>query len=124
MSGKQRSQGGFFHMGTISLLTVFLVVVLVVLSLLMLSSAKQDYDYSQKLAQRKQTYFAAHNQAQQIHRQVLDALEQEEPDWEQLPVTVSETEISWQVPVGDSQMLKAVLTRQQDRWVVTCWQVE
>ena len=70
MSREKAGSPGFIHMGTISLLTVLLVVMLVVLSLLMLSGARQDYAYSQKLAQRKTEFYAAHNQAQRSYQQV------------------------------------------------------
>lgn len=124
MRREKQVRPGFFHMGTISLLVVLLVVILVVMSLMMLADARQDYDYSVKLAQRKTMYYEANNQAQRIHQQVRVQLEQEEPDFTDLPVTVKDDEISWQVPLSEKQVLKAVLTNQQGRWVITCWQVE
>lgn len=119
MNSKKQTQGGFFHMGTISLLTVFLVLVLVVLALLMLAGARQDLQYSQNLAQRKTAYYEAHNQAQRIHRQVLEELSRETPDFSSLPVTVGQDTISWQVPLGDSQVLEAVLSREG----ITAWKI-
>lgn len=111
-------------MGTISLLTVLLVVMLVVLSLLMLSSARQDYDYSQKLAQRQTAFYTAHDQAQQIAQQVYQALAQPEPDLSGLPVEQEPGCIRWQVPLGQTQALCAELTQQEGTWQITRWQVE
>ena len=114
----------FVHMGTISLLTVLLVVMLVVLSLLVLSGARQDYDYSSKLAQRKTEYYEAHNQAVRILQQVQAELEKPEPDFSNLPVTVSEEEINWEVPLGEGQKLIATISCHEDGAAITRWQVE
>ena len=123
MSREKAGSPGFIHMGTISLLTVLLVVMLVVLSLLMLSGARQDYAYSQKLAQRKAEFYAAHNQAQRIYQQVQQELTQPEPDLSGLPVEQQENSICWQIPLGQSQSLCAQLTRQENTWKITRWQV-
>lgn len=123
MSREKAGSPGFIHMGTISLLTVLLVVMLVVLSLLMLSGARQDYAYSQKLAQRKTEYYTAHNQAQQIYQQVQQTLAQPEPDFSGLPVEQEEGRIRWQVPLGQNQQLCAELTQQETQWHITRWQV-
>ena len=100
------------------------VVMLVVLSLLMLSGARQDYDYSQKLAQRKTEFYEANNQAQRIRQQVLMRLEEPSPELGDLPVTWQDDQITWQVPLGDSQVLRAAMTFRDGQWVITCWQVE
>lgn len=121
---KEGKSGGFIHMGTISLLTVLLVVMLVVLSLLMLSGARQDYDYSQKLAQRKTEFYEANNQVQRIRQQVLMRLEEPSPELGDLPVTWQDDQITWQVPLGDSQVLRAAMTFRDGQWMITCWQVE
>ena len=33
-------------------------------------------------------------------------------------------QITWQVPLGDSQVLRAAMTFRDGQWVITCWQVE
>ena len=108
----------------LGVLTVLLVVMLVVLSLLMLSGARQDYDYSQKLAQRKTEFYEANNQAQRIRQQVLLRLEEPSPELGDLPVTWQDDQITWQVPRGDSQVLRAAMTFRDGKWMITCWQVE
>lgn len=123
MRKEKSASQGFVHMGTISLLTVLLVVMMVVLSLLVLSAARQDYDYSLRLAQRKTAYFEAHNQAWEILSQVEQRLEQPEPDFTGLPVTVTGEEITWEVPLGEDQTLKAAITYRQGQTQITCWQV-
>lgn len=119
-----KKSGGFVHMGTISLLTVLLVVMLVVLSLLVLSGAREDYDYSNRLAQRKTEYYQANNQAQKILYQVVQRLEEPSPDFTGLPVMAQDDTVTWQVPLGENQVLTASITWRQGEYTITCWRVE
>lgn len=57
---------GVFHMGTSLLLSVFLILMLVVFALLTLSSAQNNLDFAQTLAQEKNAYFSACNQAETL----------------------------------------------------------
>lgn len=69
---KEKKQGGnyqlpgVFHMGTSLLLSVFLILMLVVFALLTLSSAQNNLDFAQTLAQEKNAYFSACNQAETL----------------------------------------------------------
>ena len=122
MSG-EKGVRRFVHMGTISLMTVLLVVMLVVLALLVLSGARQDYDYSMKLAQRKTEFYEAHNQAVEILREVKAELQNPTPDFSGLPVLVAQEQISWQVPLENGQNLTATIGCYEANWAILEWKV-
>lgn len=61
----------FFTIGASSLFVVFLVLSLVSFAVLSITSAKNDYAFSEKLADRKTDYFTANNEAERI----LDAVD-------------------------------------------------
>ena len=118
-SSKKRFSMPFMNGGTTLLLAVLLVLVLVVLSLLSLSAARSDWEFSQKMAQKNTQYYAACNQAQEILAQVQQQLDCPQPDFTGLHVTADGDEIRWEVPISDQQMLQAALsrsTRQVVRW--------
>ena len=50
-------KSGFVNIGTASLLVVFLTLCLVSFAMLSLSTAKSDYEFSQKLAQKTTAYY-------------------------------------------------------------------
>jgi len=54
------------NIGSASMLLVFIILSLITLSVLSLSSAVSDYNYSQKIADRNTEYYAACNHAEQI----------------------------------------------------------
>ena len=54
---KKDQKSGFVNIGTASLLVVFLTLCLVSLAMLSLSTAKSDYEFSQKLAQKTTAYY-------------------------------------------------------------------
>lgn len=122
MSG-EKGVRRFVHMGTISLMTVLLVVMLVVLALLVLSGARQDYDYSTKLAQRKTEFYEAHNQAVEILQEVKAELQNPTPDFSNLPVLVAQEQISWQVPLENGQILSATISCHDGNWAISSWKV-
>ena len=68
------SQSSFVHIGSSSLLIIFLILSLVTFAILSLSGAKSDYSFSQKLADHKTAYYEASNQAERILGQVDDTL--------------------------------------------------
>ena len=54
---KEKRTFGFLNIGTASLLVVFLTLCLVSFAMLSLSTAKSDYEFSQKLAQKTTAYY-------------------------------------------------------------------
>ena len=54
---KKDQKSGFVNIGTASLLVVFLTLCLVSFAMLSLSTAKSDYEFSQKLAQKTTSYY-------------------------------------------------------------------
>lgn len=54
---KEKRTFGFLNIGTASLLVVFLTLCLVSFAMLSLSSAKSDYEFSKKLAQKTTAYY-------------------------------------------------------------------
>ena len=54
---KNEQKFGFVNLGTASLLVVFLTLCLVAFGMLSLSTAKSDYEFSKKLAERTSTYY-------------------------------------------------------------------
>lgn len=54
---KEKRKIGFVNIGTASLLVVFLTLCLVAFAMLSLSTAKSDYAFSQKQAERTTAYY-------------------------------------------------------------------
>jgi len=54
---KEKRKIGFVNIGTASLLVAFLTLCLVAFAMLTLSTAKSDYKFSQKLAERTTSYY-------------------------------------------------------------------
>lgn len=109
---KQTSYPGV-QIGTSYLLVIFVILCLVTLAALSLSSAKREQIYSQQLADRETAYCKANADAADIMVQIDAALRSENPLAEVRKLeglTVAETEkeldISYTVPVTDSQQLE------------------
>ena len=66
MNHKERKKFGFVNIGTASLLVVFLTLCLVAFAMLSLSSAKNDYEFSRKLADRTTAYYVQRCNIEQI----------------------------------------------------------
>ena len=97
---------GVFHMGTSLLLSVFLILMLVVFALLTLSSARNNLDFAQTLAQEKKAYFSACNQAE---------------------ILLSEMEngaCNQKLTISDSLILWVEATREGDSVTIHRWQVK
>lgn len=114
-NGKEPNRIPFLSPGSSSLLLVFLVLCLVLFAVLTLSSAASDFRFSERLAQRRQEYYAASNQAEE-HIAELDrsgALsELSEP-------------LSFQVPVNDRQFLFVKLCPDEDSgFRISAWQLQ
>lgn len=74
---KKSSSTPFVNMGTSLLLVVFLVLTLVTFAVLSLSSAKSDYDTSQRMAEHKKQYYEASTKAQVVVSKIDRLLEEE-----------------------------------------------
>lgn len=72
---KKKTQASFVNMGSSSLLVIFLVLSLVTFATLSLSSSKSDFAFSERLAERKTSYYDACNKAEIILNQVDEILE-------------------------------------------------
>ena len=57
MKYKETKKFGFVNIGTASLLVAFLTLCLVAFAMLSLSTAKSDYEFSKKLAERTTAYY-------------------------------------------------------------------
>lgn len=71
---KKKSQASFVNIGSSSLLVIFLVLSLVTFATLSLSSSKSDYAFSQRLAERKTSYYTACNKAEIVLGQIDETL--------------------------------------------------
>ena len=108
--------------GTTLLLAVLLVLVQVVLALLTLSSARNDYAFSRQMADKTTEYYAACNRAEATLAQLDRALAQDEqPDLEALGVEEADGTLTWSVPMGEDQALSVAVSA-EDRTVLR-WQV-
>lgn len=63
---KEKQKFGFVNIGTASLLVVFLTLCLVAFALLSLSTAKSDYEFSQKLAERTTAYYETISESEHL----------------------------------------------------------
>lgn len=111
-AAKEKKQGGnyqlpgFVHMGTSLLLSVFLILMLVVFSLLTLSSARNNLDFAQTLAQEKKAYFSACNQAERGLAEAENGV------------------CNQKLTISDSLVLWVEATREGDSVTIHCWQVK
>lgn len=65
MSNKQKkSTAPFINIGASSLLVIFLILCLITFAILTLTTAQSDYNFSQKLADRKSDYYQANATAE------------------------------------------------------------
>lgn len=109
---KEKKQGGnyqlleVFHMGTSLLLSVFLILMLVVFALLTLSSAQNNLDFAQTLAQEKNAYFSACNQAETLLSEMENGV------------------CNQKLTISDSLILWVEATREGDCVTIHRWQVK
>ena len=97
---------GVFHMGTSLLLSVFLILMLVVFALLTLSSARNNLDFAQTLAQEKKAYFSACNQAEILLSEMENG------------------ECNQKLTISDGLILHVEATREGDSVTIHRWQVK
>lgn len=133
------------NIGSVSLLMTFIVLCLAVFATLSLSGSVSEYQYSQKVAGHNQDYYQASGTATQTLREIdrlLHAAYDSSPDIyyaaieEQLTslgtFTLDFSEnlhtVSYEVPIGSSQILKVCLTLNEPSqltegfYKITTWQ--
>lgn len=101
---------GFVNIGTSLLLAAFLVLTLVVLALLTISSAKSDYDCSQRLARQRSDYYAACSRAEELMAEADGIYRKaeasgEKPDYSALNISCDGEKLCWKTEVNGSQIL-------------------
>lgn len=133
------------NLGSVSLLMVFIVLCLTVLSTLSLSGALSEYQYSRKLAQHHADYYRASGSACRMLKEIdriLDLAHTEHPDdyyraasqelalleGVEADLTSQSPSITYQIPVDDSQSLQITLALnapdepEQGYYRITAWQ--
>jgi len=112
--------------GSVSLLMIFIVLCLTILSTLSLSGALGEYQYSQKIAQHHADYYRASGSASRMLRkidQVLELAHTEHPDdyysaaeqqlaqmeGLEIDLTAESPSITYQISVDDSQSLQITM---------------
>ena len=104
----------FISMGLTLLTAVLLALLLVSFSLLSLSTARSDHSRSRELAQRRQDYYSACNQAEAaIHalRQGADPAPE---------ITREDGHLTFQIPITDGQTL--LVTLEESSLEILRWQ--
>lgn len=102
---KRTSTSPFVNMGTALLLVIFLVLTMVTFAVLSLSSAKQDYDASVKMAEHQKQYYKACQKASEEFSILDQQFEQEAHD---VKITPSDS-VAFFVPVSSDQSLAVTL---------------
>lgn len=115
------------NIGSVSLLMTFIVLCLAIFATLSLSGAISEYRYSQKIAQHNQEYYEASNEATQLLREIDRILHAAYANGAgnfytvteelltgiggiQTDFSLEQPTIAYEVPVGDAQTLKVILT--------------
>ena len=92
----KKKTASIFNVGISSILIIFILLSLVSFATLALITARSDYMLSRKYADRVESYYAAENQAIQ--------------KWNALNEQPEGAEVSYQIPINDSQQLAVTLT--------------
>ena len=132
LSGKDRSSDRpTVTLGMSSLLVVFLILCLVTFAVLTLSGARSDYEFSERLSDRRQAETAAENEAQKILAQVDRRLAEcsengTEPNLDDLGVKIEKNRIFWETSVdeGQSLMVELTITDEGEHYCeITAWKL-
>lgn len=132
LSGKDRSSDRpTVTLGMSSLLVVFLILCLVTFAVLTLSGARSDYEFSERLSDRRQAETAAENEAQKILAQVDRRLAEcskngTEPNLDDLGVKIEKNRIFWETSVdeGQSLMVELTVTNEGEHYCeITAWKL-
>lgn len=132
LSGRDRSSDRpTLTLGMSSLLVVFLILCLVTFAVLTLSGARSDYEFAQRLSNRRQAETAAGNEAQKIWAQVERRLAEyaengSEPNLADLDVKIEKNRIFWETSVdeGQSLMVELTITNEGEHYCeITAWKL-
>lgn len=119
MTLKHRSYPGF-QFGSSLILVILTTLSLVVLAVLSLSTALQDYKYSKLLAEQTTAYYEANNDAYQILEQIDTA-----KDLRAIPgLTIEGADpqtISFEVPMEEQRALEVQLRYQDSQYHIIKW---
>jgi hypothetical protein len=118
-------------LGMSSLLVVFLILCLVTFAVLTLSGARSDYEFAQRLSNRRQAETAAGNEAQkiraQVDRRLMECAENgSEPNLADLGVKIEKNRIFWETSVdeGQSLMVELTVTNEGEHYCeITAWKL-
>lgn len=118
------------HVGSASILLIFIVLCLVSLAVLSLASASADDRLSQKIANREVAYYEACNQVEanlQVLDQKLLASYQQCPTQQEYLALASQYQLTYVIPISDIQSLKVEVTPvfptndQPHFYEIVCW---
>lgn len=132
LSGRDRSSDRpTLTLGMSSLLVVFLILCLVTFAVLTLSGARSDYEFAQRLSNRRQAETAAGNEAQkiwaQVDRRLMECAENgSEPNLADLGVKIEKNRIFWETSVdeGQSLMVELTVTNEGEHYCeITAWKL-
>ena len=132
LSGRDRSSDRpTLTLGMSSLLVVFLILCLVTFAVLTLSGARSDYEFAQRLSNRRQAETAAGNEAQkiraQVDRRLMECAENgSEPNLADLDVKIEKNRIFWETSVdeGQSLMVELTITNEGEHYCeITAWKL-
>lgn len=130
---KDNKQTPFVNIGSSLLLVIFLILCLVTFATLSLSSARSDYSFSERAAERRTQYYQACNTAEDVLAQIDGILEKavssssRDENWINnlnltqiddqefvdiglnIALDVENASISYQIPVNEKQNLEVKL---------------
>ena len=111
----------FISIGSSSLLVVFLVLGIMVFAVLSFVSAKNDYEYSKKIALQKKQYYEACNLAEEQLWEISSSLSKKNPP--------AEGSYSFTVPVDSNRQLSVAYdilpdTQGNLTYHITKWKIE
>lgn len=105
------------HIGTSFMLVIFIVLCMVIFSVLSLSSAYKDYEYSQKNAKRAKEYYEANNLAEEKLAEIDALIASGDID-------SANSVIEFTVPVNETELLQVSLNihpEQTPHYKITTW---
>lgn len=89
------------NIGTSFMLVIFILLCMVIFSVLSLSSALKDYDYTKQKADRTRAYYEACNEAEEIYAKIEEENHREDS-------------IVYSLPINENEQLQVTLKRQSD----------
>ena len=94
------------NMGTVSILTIFIILCMVTFAVLTYLSTQKDAAFAEQLAERTSAYYAAVSEA---NRKIADADAAFRDAWENGEWEALEPELKFSVPIEDGKELQVML---------------